>query len=58
MNIAIIGSSGYIAKFLIDRLEKEPYVQKILKIDQNVQADVHLNLQEYEKFNYEILNDI
>ena len=52
MNIAIIGSSGYIAKFLIDRLEKEPYVQKILKIDQNVQADVHLNLQEYEKFNY------
>lgn len=58
MNVALVGSSGYISSFLIKRLEKENFIEKILKIDQTDEADVHLNLQEADKFNYSILNDI
>lgn len=58
MNVAIVGSSGYIAGFLIERLSKEPDIKRILKIDQKEEADEFLNLQEAEKFNYDSLNDI
>lgn len=58
MNIAIIGSSGYIAFFLLERLLKEPFVQNILQIDNNINADIHLDLQEPGKFKYEVLNEI
>lgn len=58
MNIAIVGSSGYIASFLIKRFESEKSVEKILKIDQTDDADAHLNLLESEKFNYSVLDDI
>lgn len=58
MNVAIIGSSGYIASFLIERLSKEPDIKKILKIDQKEEADEYLNLLEAEKFNFDSLNDM
>lgn len=58
MNIALVGSSGYIAGFLLKRFEEENYINSVLKIDQSDGADVHLNLLEPEKFNYEVLNDI
>lgn len=58
MKIAIVGSSGYIAGFLISRFEKDSSVEKILKIDQTDEADVRLNLTDATKFNYNILEDI
>ena len=58
MNVAIVGSSGYIAGFLLKRFEQEKAIEKILKIDQNENADVYLNLLEPEKFNYDQLDDI
>lgn len=58
MNVAIVGSSGYIAGFLLKRFEKEESIRKVLKIDQNENADAYLNLLEAEKFNYDQLNDI
>lgn len=58
MKIAIVGSSGYIASFLIKRFESEKAIESILKIDQTEEANAHLNLLEPEKFNYELLNDI
>lgn len=58
MKIAIVGSSGYIANFLIKRFEKESSVEKILKIDQTDDADAHLNLLEPAKFNYDVLEEI
>lgn len=58
MNIAIVGSSGYIAGFLLRRFQSESFVEQIVKIDQNESADVYLNLQEPEKFDYEVLNNI
>lgn len=50
MKVAIVGSSGYIAGYLIDRFSKEPSIEQILKIDQNEDADEILNLTEAEKF--------
>ncbi len=58
MKIAIVGSSGYIAKYLIERFEKEPDIETILKIDQTPEADAFLNLTEPEKFNYKVLEEI
>lgn len=58
MNIAIVGSSGYIAKFLINRFNNEKIADRILKIDQTDDADEYLNLLEPQNFNYESLNDI
>ncbi|MCQ5146249.1 NAD-dependent epimerase/dehydratase family protein [Enterocloster bolteae] len=58
MKIAIVGSSGYIAKFLITRFEKQFNIESILKIDQDDIADEKLNLLEPENFNYEALTDV
>ncbi len=58
MKTAIVGSNGYIAKFILQRFEKETEIEQILKIDQDTEADMHLNLQEPEKFDYEVLDDI
>lgn len=58
MNVAIVGSSGYIAGFLLKKFEQEASIEKVLKIDQNETADVYLNLLEAEKFDYDQLNDI
>lgn len=58
MNIAVVGSSGYIAGFLLKRLNSEAHVDRILKIDQTTAADVYLNLQEPYKFNYDCLDGI
>ena len=52
MKTAIVGSSGYIAGYLLKRLEN------VLKIDQTPEAEAHLNLAEAEKFDYSVLNGI
>lgn len=52
MNIAIVGSSGYIAGNLLKRMDN------VLKIDQTPEADTHLNLTEAETFEYPVLNGI
>lgn len=58
MNIAIVGSSGYIARYIYKRFVGEGFVNKILKIDKEGITDEKLNLQRPEKFNYNALNDI
>lgn len=58
MNVAIVGSSGYIASFLIDRLLKDPEIDRILKIDQTPEADASLNLLNAEEFDYSMLSNI
>ena len=52
MKTAIVGSSGYIAGYLLKRFEN------VLKIDQTFEADAHLNLAEAEKFDYSVLNSV
>lgn len=58
MNIAIVGSSGYIAGFLIKRFETDSDIKTILKIDQTPEADSYLNLAEAEKYDYKNLDSI
>ena len=58
MDVVLVGSSGYIAGFLLKRFVKENHITKILSIDQNETVDVYLNLLEPEKFDYDILSEI
>lgn len=58
MKVAIVGSSGYIAKFILQRFSKESAITSVLKIDRNSTADAYLDLTEPEKFNYDILDGI
>ena len=52
MKTAIVGSSGYIAGYLLKRFEN------VLKIDQTPEANAHLNLAEAEKFDYSVLDGV
>lgn len=58
MKVAVVGSSGYIAGFLISRLQQEDSVGTILKIGQTTESDEMLDLLQPEKFNYSTLCDI
>lgn len=58
MKIALVGSSGYIAEFILKRFAEEPGIESVLKIDYLSDYDVYLNLEEAEKFDYELMNDI
>jgi len=58
MNLAIVGSSSYIAGFLLKRFESEDFAERILKIDQNDSADIYIDLQKPEIFDYSILDKI
>lgn len=58
MKLALVGSSGYIAGFLIERFIKETSIESIIKIDQNENADEYLNLEKPEEFNYDCLVNV
>ena len=58
MKAAIVGSSGYIASFLLERFAKEPSIESVLKIDQTEDADVHLDLANAELFDDSALEAI
>lgn len=56
MKVALVGSSGYIAHYILTRFEKEHEIEFVLKLDKNNEADVYLDLQEAEKFDYSALD--
>jgi dTDP-4-dehydrorhamnose reductase len=57
MNIAVLGSNGYIGSVLADRLEK--LNNHVVKISKSLNNDVYqINLESPEIFNYEILRSI
>ena len=58
MKAAIVGSSGYIASFLLERFSKETSIEGVLKIDQTEEADVHLDLANTESFDDSALEGI
>lgn len=58
MNIALVGSTGYIAGYLLESFSKERNIDKVLKIDKHEFVDIYLDLLEPEKFNYSVLDDI
>ena len=58
MRVALVGSSGYIAGFIFERLLKEPDINSVITIDMTADANIHLNLSEAWKFEYDILDEI
>lgn len=58
MKATIVGSSGYIAEFILRRFSEEPEINFVLKIDRDSSADVYLDLADPEQFDYEALNNI
>lgn len=58
MNTALVGSSGYIAQYILKRFCEEPEIESILRIDRTESADAFLDLSEAEKFDYTVLDDI
>lgn len=57
MKVAIVGSSGYIAGYLIKEFSHIPEIEQILKIDIN-DADAIIDLQHADQFDYDQLKDI
>lgn len=58
MKAALVGSSGYIAEFILKRFEDEQEIERVLKIDCSPDADAYLDLSHAEKFDYSLLNEI
>ena len=58
MKAAIVGSSGYIAEFILRRFANEPEIDSVLKIDRDSLADVYVDLADPEQFDYDALNNI
>lgn len=58
MNIAVVGSSGYIAGYLIRHLSSEERVHKILRIDHTNENNIFLDLGRAQDFDYNQLKDI
>lgn len=52
MRIAVVGSSGYIAGYLLKRFDN------VLKIDKSLEADADLDLEKAEKFDYSVLDNV
>ena len=58
MKTALVGSSGYIAQFILKRFAEEAEIESVLKIDRDDKADAYLDLSEAESFDYTALDDI
>ena len=58
MKVALVGSTGYIAEYILKRFADDSEIETCLKLDRNEKADAYIDLQEPEIFNYDLLNDI
>ena len=58
MKIGIVGSTGYIAQFLIEHFESCDNINDVVKIDKCDQADLYLDLEKCENFNFDLLEGI
>ena len=58
INVAVVGSSGYIATVLIRRMEQEKSIGSILRMDRTADADAYLDVVDAESFDYQILDTV
>ena len=58
MDVAIIGGSGYIGRTLYSRLLAEPGVERVVRIGQDPDEDVYLDLTQPEQFDYSFFDNI
>lgn len=53
-----MGSTGYIAGYILKRFDEDKDIESCLKLDQSEKADVYFDLQKPDKFDYGVLNNI
>lgn len=58
MKVAVVGSSGYIAGFLLERLSKENDVERIMRIGRGEDVDAVFHLEDVGAFDYDALDGI
>ena len=58
MKTALVGSSGYIAEFILKRFSEQSEIESVLKLDRNDKSDAYLDLADAENFNYSLLDDV
>lgn len=58
MKIGIVGSEGYIAKHIIANYRNREYVDSLVCIDKSENADVFLDLEKPEEFDYTVLDNV
>lgn len=58
LKVALVGSSGYVAQFILKRFRMLPEIDSVLRIDRDGKSDAFLELKEAEKFNYGRLDEI
>lgn len=58
MKTALIGSTGYIAQYILKRFLEETCIESVLKIDRTNDADMQIDLANAEVFDYSSLNGI
>jgi len=58
MKVALVGSCGYIASYILNKFSKEKVIDSVLKLDVTNNSDSYLNLAEADKFDYTVMNDI
>lgn len=58
LNVAVVGSSGYIAGYILERLNAENCIKKVLKIGRSLDADIFLDLSNAQNFDYNALEGI
>lgn len=58
MKVSLVGSSGYIAEYILKKFMEEPEIESVLKLDKTDEADAYIDLANPENFNYKLLDDI
>ena len=58
MKVGVVGSSGYISGFLIERLIADNTIDRIVKIDKTLDADIYLNLEKAAEFDPSVFGTI
>lgn len=58
MKTALVGSSGYIAQFILKRFAKKPEIEYVLTLDKNSESDAYLDLSIPAEFDYSLLESI
>lgn len=58
MKAALVGSSGYIAQYILNSFKEDEDIESVVKIDRNKSADAFLDLAHADEFDYTLLDDI
>lgn len=58
IKIAVVGYTSYIAEYLLERFKVESVIEEVVKIGRDTGADLRLDLEHAEQFDYTMLKEI